>query len=304
MPSARSSQKPGKAPKPYRTWGFEAIGTTWWIGLYQDVSETLLAQLQRSIADRIELFDSTYSRFRDDSLISRVSRAAGVYAFPPDAEALFALYRKLYELSGGLVTPLIGQVLADAGYDASYRLTPPKLSPPPDWDSVMHYSGGTLTTRLPVLLDFGAAGKGYLVDLISGILLEAGIERFCVDGSGDMYCHGLETPLRIGLEHPGDTAQAVGVAEIQNGALCGSAGNRRAWGNYHHIMNPRSLRPVRNIQAVWTYADSALQTDGLATALFFVPARQLQPHFSFAHCVIYDDNSLQRSTDFPAELFS
>jgi thiamine biosynthesis lipoprotein len=307
VPSAKSSQPP-RAPKnppqPQHQYSFDAIGTAWWIGIYEPLNELALSELQQAVSDRIAAFDQTYSRFRADSLITQVATTAGTYQFPPDAEKLFALYRTLYDLSDGLVTPLIGQVLSDAGYDASYSLEPGTLVTPPKWGDVLRITGTALTTTQPVLLDFGAAGKGYLVDLVAQVLREWDITQFCVDAGGDMYCQELLAPLRIGLESPSDTNQVVGVARLQQGALCGSAGNRRAWKGYHHIMNPQTLQPARTVQAVWVQAEDALTADGLATALFFMKPAELHKHFSFAHCVIYDDNTVQRSADFLAELFT
>lgn len=302
MPSSRSRSRP-TVPEQPTGWSFDAIGTAWWIGVYQPLSATALSELQQAVARRIEAFDRTYSRFRADSLVSQVARTAGRYTFPADAAALFGFYRQLYEVSEGAVTPLVGQVLSDAGYDAAYSFQPHALTRPPAWDDVLSFEGTELRTSQPVLLDFGAAGKGYLVDVLAGLLRKHGIGSFCVDAGGDLYCQGLRTPLRIGLEHPAAAGQVIGVASLQQGALCGSAVNRRAWSDYHHIFDPRSLQPVRGIQAVWTTAADAMTADGLTTMLFFMQHKQLVRHFAFASCIIYDDNTVERSAGFPAELF-
>jgi FAD:protein FMN transferase len=192
--------------------------------------------------------------------------------------------------------------MADAGYDASYSLAPKKLHKPPQWEGTLDGSANTLIVKTPVLLDFGAAGKGYLVDILAEILTAQTIDYFCIDAGGDIRCHTPQ-PLRIGLEHPDDSTQAIGVATVTNGALCGSAGNRRAWGDYHHIINPQTLASVQRIKAVWVTAADALTADGLTTALFFTDASILHKHFDFAHCLVYSDNTMQYSADFPAEFF-
>jgi thiamine biosynthesis lipoprotein len=307
MPSSRSKAKlraPKQAIQPTHHWTFDAIGTKWWIGIYQPLSHAVLSEVQTTIQERIETFDKTYSRFRDDSLVSRIAQKAGRYELPHDSQALFTLYRQLYDSSDGLVTPLIGQVLSDAGYDAVYSLQPGELATPPAWDDVMTYRDSVLITTWPVLLDFGAAGKGYLVDIIAELLQAAGISKFCIDGSGDVRCQGLNTPLTIGLENPHNPNEAIGTAQLYNQAICGSAGNRRAWGNYHHIMNPQSLSAVQEVRAVWAVAETALVADGLATALFFVDPQKLQADFDFACCVVYDDSTARCSPNFPGELFS
>lgn len=289
---------------PASEWSFEAIGTGWWIGLYQTVDD--IEGLQQAIAERIEAFDKTYSRFRKDSLVTAMSQKAGDYQLPEDSGALFKLYRQLYDASGGRVTPLIGRALSDAGYDADYSLKPKTedMQTPPNWGDVMTYKLNMLSIQQPLLLDFGAAGKGYLVDIIAALLQACGVTRFCVDAGGDMLCYGLDQPLRIGLENPDDVSQVVGVVQLQDMALCGSAGNRRTWAQYHHIIDPQSLQSPRHIKALWVSADSALLADGLATALFFVEPHKLLAAFSFGYCMIYADGRIERSSNFPAELFT
>jgi len=285
-------------------WSFEVIGTSWWIGIYQPRTDDQAKLVRRLVAERIEVFDRTYSRFRDDSLVTAMSQQAGYYLMPADSRPLMELYRQLYEVSDGLVTPLVGQVLSDAGYDANYSLKPGALQQPPPWDDVMTYKLNMLSIGQPLLLDFGAAGKGYLVDIVGALLKEQGITKFCIDAGGDMLCHGLSEPLRVGLEHPDNTSQVVGVAQLHNAALCGSAGNRRAWAGYHHIINPQSLDSPQHIKALWVSAETALVADGLATALFFVAPAKLLGLFSFSYCMIYADGRLERSDNFPAELFT
>ncbi len=291
-------------PKVAQEWSFEAIGTGWWIGVYESITDEDWHTLQQRITVRIEAFDKVYSRFRDDSLILKIAQKAGTYELPTDSKALFALYRTLYDLSEGLVTPLIGRALSDAGYDAKYSLQSHELQETPAWDAVMTYKNNQLITKQPLLLDFGAAGKGYLVDIVAELLTDAGISQFCVDAGGDMVCRGLAVPLRVGLENPDDFDEVVGVALLQNKALCGSAGNRRAWGKYHHIMDPEALKSPDHIKALWVITDSALLADGLATALFFTTPEKLQARFPFSYVIIYADGRVSHSNDFPGELFT
>lgn len=300
---------------------FEAIGTIWNIEVFEafevfEASRPLTAkvtnlssisskELMRTIDGCIESFDKLYSRFRNDSLIATMARKSGTYRLPANAKPLLDLYRQLYDLTGGVVTPLIGRTLVDAGYDATYSLRPGNVSQPPAWDEVMDYDFPNLKLKLPSLLDFGAAGKGYLVDLIDQLLVRHGLENFYIDAGGDMMYRTFgDKQLQIGLENPADPTQAVGIASIKNQSLCGSAGNRRKWDKYHHILHPHSLASPQHIQAVWVVANSGLVADGLATALFFVPAKILQPQYTFEHAIIYADQSLEHSTGFPAEFFT
>jgi thiamine biosynthesis lipoprotein len=285
---------------------FEAIGTIWTIDLYRAENTLDGQQLRQRIRRRINDFDRYYSRFRSDSLITKMSSQAGSYRLPRDAQPLFNLYERIYQETDGLVTPLIGQLLVDAGYDATYSLKPGVLRPVPAWADVIDYAYPNLTLKQPALLDFGAAGKGYLVDIIGGLLKAQGVTAFCVNAGGDiLHYDGTGPALEVALEDPADPRQAIGVATIANQSICGSAGNRRAWGNYHHIMNPLSRASPRAIEAVWVVAATALLADAMATCLFFVPAAQMiAAGHEFEYAIIGGDYSLEQSSMFPAHFFS
>ena len=129
---------------------FTAIGTSWHISLEEELALTKKNAILKAVQDRIGVFDETYSRFRQDSLISKIASQAGEYILPADAKLLFDLYFKLYKLTNGLMTPLVGQVLVDAGYDAQYSLIPKPLSQPPAWEEVLIYDCPKLTVKQPV----------------------------------------------------------------------------------------------------------------------------------------------------------
>ena len=292
MPSADADATP---PTVYR---FDAIGAPWRI----DTPEPLGADVTAEVAARIDEFDRTYSRFRDDSLVSRIKREPGRHTFPADAPPLFDLYRRLYTATGGAVSPLVGERLENLGYDRGYSLTPSSTAVRvPSWDNAIAWDGEALTTARPVLLDVGAAGKGYLVDLVAGILADAGITDYVVDASGDLVHRGT-TPLRVALEHPRDPTRAIGVVTLSNAALCASASNRRAWGaGLHHVLDAITGEPTSRIIATWAVvaaqpaqqhtasATTATQpftdlptmtADGLATGLFFRSTNELGASFT------------------------
>jgi thiamine biosynthesis lipoprotein len=101
---------------------FDAIGSRWEI----ETDRPLRDDLRARIRDRIDRFDATWSRFRPDSLVTRIAGACqgGRYRLPDDASALLDIYDRLHELTGGALDPLIGRDLELLGYDASYSLTP------------------------------------------------------------------------------------------------------------------------------------------------------------------------------------
>lgn len=282
------------------SYSFSAIGTSWRIDSGTAISDAAKAVIAR----RIEQFDRTYSRFRSDSLVRQVAETAGTYHFPRDVVPLVQFYHQLYELTGHRVTPLIGATLERAGYDAAYSFMPQPQQTVPDWEDVMRWTENTVTTTRPALLDLGAAGKGYLIDLLVAIIRRHGVKRFVIDGSGDLYVHDEQSHV-IGLEDPTDAARVIGAVRVANGSLCASATNRRAWGEeMHHIFDPATRRPVFDVIATWVIAETALLADGIATALFFVPPEQLLPSYSFHYVRMLQSGVVEYSTHLPGEIFS
>ena len=277
---------------------FEALGTQWAI----DTAEEISPSLKTIILGRIDAFDKIYSRFRDDSLVTIISKKAGEYAFPTDVKKLFDFYKSLYDVTNGKVTPLIGDMIARAGYDATYSFQPQPQRPVLAWDEAMSWNGSILTTSQPVTLDIGAAGKGYAVDIVASILDEY-INEYVIDASGDMRHKGVGDNT-VGLEHPYDPAKVIGSVEVQNKSLCASASNRRSWGEgMHHIFNPNKMAPTQEIVATWVIADEAMIADGLATALFFVKAEKLSSQYDFEYVRMHANGSVEYSPYFNGKLF-
>jgi len=282
-------------------WEFEAIGAPWRI----DTPDDLSVSQRAAVTERIEAFDRDWSRFRPDSLVSRIARGPGRHRLPADAGPLLDWYRELYDATGGRVSPLVGRTLESLGYDAAYRLTPAaEQVPVPQWADAMAWDGEFLDTARPVLLDVGAAGKGYLVDLVSELLAELGVGTHVVDASGDLRVRG-DAVERIALEHPADPSKAIGVVEVHGGALCASASNRRSWGDgLHHVIDAVTGIPAASVIATWAGATDALHADGLATALFFDADPNLFATGDVYYVRMFANGRVEHSPSFPGELFT
>ncbi|SEB90166.1 thiamine biosynthesis lipoprotein [Arthrobacter woluwensis] len=285
---------------------FDAIGTRWWIR-----AEGLTDRIESRIRQRIDEFDAVWSRFRPDSAVARWAAgpvdpdgAERTLTLPAEAAPLGRLYRELHDLSAGSVTPFIGESLVRLGYDASYSLTPhgPAVAAPA-WGPDARWEDRTVTASGPVLVDIGAAGKGLLVDLVCGILGDAGVSDYLVDAGGDLRHSGPEAD-RIGLESPFDGSRAIGVVAVHQQALAASGTARRAWGRgLHHVLDGLTGEPVRRVVASWVLAPDALQADGLATALFFVPGHELAARYGVEWLTVHSDGHAEGSEYFLEGLF-
>lgn len=279
-------------------WAFEAIGTRWEIETTQPLSNALRARVTETIA----IFDADWSRFREDSVVTRL-RAGGRVSPPPGGAVLMLdAYRELSEATGGAVNPLVGEGLEALGYDARPTLRPAGIHPAPvQWEQELRWTASELALSAPALIDVGALGKGHLVDLVEDVL--AGVPgRVIIDAGGDLRVRG--GMARIALEHPYDPTSAIGVVALRDGALCASATNRRAWGDgLHHVLDARTGMPVRRWAATWAIAQDALHADALATALFFAGGAALARDWGAEWVRMSTDGRVERSAGFAGELF-
>ena len=287
---------------------FDGIGTQWEVV----TTSPLGPRLRQRLLDRVELFDRTWSRFRDDSLVTRLAHEGGAATFPEEARPLFELYDRLHEATDGAVDPLVGRDLELLGYDAGYSLVPASRELSEQhrargrrtWAVDVRRDDRTLSLAEPTVIDVGAAGKGLLVDLLTDLLLEEGAEVTILDGGGDLRVTG-RGPIRVGLEHPWAPDRAIGVVTLSGGdALCASSTTHRAWGpGLHHLLDGRTGRPAQGVIGTWVVAADAMTADGIATALFSTPADHLARDFAFSSVLMRDDGSLETWGDLPGEIF-
>jgi thiamine biosynthesis lipoprotein len=112
-------------------------------------------------------------------------------------------------------------------------------------------------------LDLNGLVKGWSVDEAARMLRMSGLDRFCVDAGGDLWCQGARQPgrgWRVGIRHPDDPGRHAAVLEIANGAVATSGRSERG----EHIWGGAGPRRLRTVTVVG--ADVGL-ADALATAL-------------------------------------
>lgn len=272
---------------------FIALGTAWHLECNHSIGSQARAWLSS--------FEQTYSRFIPSSFLNHISQNPGTYTIDEDCQKILKLYLKINSLTNNLFTPTIGQNLSEAGYDISYSLKSSKLSRLATLDTYLELKGSKLIIKKPIQLDFGGVGKGYAIDKVLSILESN--DYIYINAGGDIYIKS-STPHLVALEHPDNSTQAIGTILIQNQSICGSAGNRRRWGDYHHIINPQTHTSPQSIKSVWVVASSATIADSLATCLFLVDPKILLPHFAFDYLILDNNNMVTKSDNFHATLFT
>ena len=238
-----------------------------------------------AIADVMRI-EAKYSRYRDDSVTSRINGAAGGEEVAIDAEtaALLRYADECYGLSGGLFDITSG-VLRRVW---DFRRDPPVLPTPAElasavalvgWREVEWTAKAIRLPRAGMQIDFGGIGKEYAADRVATICLEHGMRHGLVNLGGDIRAIGPQadgTPWRVGIRHPRVQDAAVAGFDLAAGALATSGDYERyfeiAGQRYCHILNPKTGMPVRYWQSVSVVSPLCVVAGSCATIAMLLEA--------------------------------
>ena len=290
---AQSHRAPPPAPAggtgsaPLRRLAFPALGTNCEIKYSAPKGEGQALSFERAVTAWVTGFEAKFSRFRSDSLVSRINAAAGREWVPVDeeTEALFKLCDTLHFMTQGVLDPTTLPLLRL--WD--YRTENPRLPTDEEvytarkkvgWKKVQRSPGKVFLPEPGMALDLGGFGKEYAVDIAAQIAIEQGITSALIDFGHDLRAVGTppDRPAwHIGLEdphRPGTTSGSIAV--IGKGVASSGDYIRRLvveGRRYGHIIDPRSGRPVANgcLQAT-VVTGSCLQAGALSTTAFVLGA--------------------------------
>ena len=264
---------------------FRALGTSALVGVADPSAAEAAERLLRRTLDA---FDLACSRFREDSEITALERAAGeprvVGGLLFDA---LSIAIEVARLTDGAVDPTVGGCLRSLGYDRDFGLValdeacapPASLRaggapardrhgapvPAPGWRTVeLDASRRTVRIDPGTVLDLGSTAKAFAADAAAALIAATTGSGTIVSLGGDVAVAGAApgTGWSVGLA----TSSSATGADVQTtltmgaGGLASSSAGVRAWGpggSLHHIVDPRTgaCAPV-----CWSLASAAAPT--------------------------------------------
>jgi thiamine biosynthesis lipoprotein len=231
----------------------------------------------------VKAFEAKYSRFRPDSLVSRINAAAGRewVEVDPEMEGLLKLCDTLHFMTQGVLDPTALPLIRLW----NYRAEKPRIPATAEiaaaqalvgWKKVQRSPGKVFLQQPGMALDFGGFGKEYAVDFTAQIAIQHGITSALVDFGHDLRAVGSppDRPAwHVGLEDPQKPGTSSGSMAIVGKGVASSGDYIRAvvieGKRYGHIIDPRTGWPVANgcVQAT-VVAASCLQAGVLSTTAF------------------------------------
>jgi FAD:protein FMN transferase len=225
----------------------------------------------------LEEWETSLSRFRDDSELSALNHFAGQWMRV--SETLWQVIQAARDAareSNDLVTPMLLDALQAAGYDRSFELleganvSANVIAPQPagDWRAI-ELDTPNRTVRVPhgTRLDFGGVAKGWAADQAARRL--AAIAPALVDAGGDIAISRIRAngePWPIAVADPFNAESDLELLMIDQGGVATSGRDFRKWqqdGKWqHHIIDPRTGAPAEtDVLAVTVIAPTTLAAE-------------------------------------------
>lgn len=224
--------------------------------------------------------DRRWSRFRPDSELSQINRAAGrPVVVSPETFALVEMAIGAHTATGGAFDPTVLRCLEAAGYDRTFAevadaVRPAVHRPSPGPDGIRLLPGASAVI-LPegVGLDLGGIAKGTAVEAVAREVLARGSAAgVCVNVGGDLVVAGRPPGtegwlVELEVPHRDDPIPV----RLASGAVCTSATTGRRWrsttGTEHHLRVPATGAPIRSgLCSVTVVAARAAQAEVLTKA--------------------------------------
>ena len=231
----------------------------------------------------IHELEALWSRFREDSEISRLNSAAPrpVRVSPETIELVRRSLEGWRATSGAFDPTILGDLVA-LGYHSSFERLEEE-SPPPPFPRRRGGAAGVVvdqrnqTVRLPegAAIDPGGIGKGLAADIVAEKMLEAGARGGCVNVGGDLRVAGRPpTPAgwTVGVDDPFG-GPPLTTLSLQEGAIATSSRLGRTWMRSgvlrHHLLEPATGQPASTrLAAVTVVAGRGWWAEVLAKAIF------------------------------------
>jgi len=241
---------------------------------------------EMAVVSWVSAFEAKYSRFRPDSLVSRINATAGGdwVKIDGEMERFLDLCNAVHFMSKGLLDvtalPLIRlwdykaavpRIPSVAEIAAARRLV--------GWKRVERAPGRVRLPEPVMAIEFGRWGKEYAVDQVAEIARAPRITAALVEFGHDIHAIGKapgKPGWHIGLEDPARPGTACwGSLAIADRSVASSGDYLRGFTvngiRYGHIIDPRTGYPVAHgARQVTIIAPTCLQAGVLSTTAFIM----------------------------------
>jgi len=267
-----------------------SFGTSFSIQFEKNNDENII---KNKIDSLFKIVNNSFSTYISDSDISKINRGDSLLLVDDHFKKVFLKSYEIWELSQGFFDPTVGSLVNAYGFGPENKI---KNFSTKQLDSLIELTGfskvsltseGTIKKKYSnIYLDFNAIGKGYIVDLISELLISYDIKNFLIEIGGEIIAKGKNPNSgdfwKVAIDNPSqkNNRQFIKTIFLKNKALA-TSGNYRKYiidsltgKKYVHTINPKNGKSFQSkILSVSVLASDCMTADAWATALMVMPFR-------------------------------
>ena len=236
----------------------------------------------KCLQDELERLESKYSKFREDSLLSRINLGKEVNI---DNETISLLEHAFncFEQSEGLFDVTAGRLNSlwdfkkkkvPSQEEISYALSVTDFSK-------VSWNNGILSMPAGMNIDFGGVVKEYAADTLAVLAKKFGVQYGLINLGGDIAIVGNKPDgiaWKVGITDPRGTETEIASIDIYSGGLATSGDYKRYFiyegKRYSHILNPKTGFPCAGLRAVSVAANLCTVAGSIATIAMLKDERE------------------------------
>ena len=247
--------------------------------------------VKNKIDSLYKIINNSFSTYISDSDISKINLGDSLIVVDDHFKKVFLRSYDIWKLSKGYFDPTVGSMVNAYGFGPGNKI---KNISEKQLDSLIELTGfskvsltskGTIKKKFSnIYLDFNAIGKGYIVDVISELLISYDTKNFLIEIGGEVIAKGKNPNTgnfwKVAIDNPNQkkNRQFIKTVLLKNKALA-TSGNYRKYrfdsltGNkYVHTINPKNGKSFQSkILSVSVIASDCMTADAWATALMIMP---------------------------------
>lgn len=230
----------------------------------------------------IRLLEKHANPFDSTSEVARINshtREQRIFPLSPVLSPLLDKALQLSRLTSGAYDPTLWPVFRLWHFGTDSAAIPQKDSLDKnlvlvDYRKVAMEGSRLIFKETGMGIDLSGISKGYAVEKCREILKSFGLRNFIIDAGGNL---GIEwhscQPVNVLIRHPRQSGAFFGKFTVRKSCGVATSGDYQNYFTvdsviYHHILDPATGYPARDVVSVTVMAPDAVMADGLSTALF------------------------------------
>jgi thiamine biosynthesis lipoprotein len=241
----------------------------------------------REAFKELDAVESVLSLYRETSAISELNRTGLLESPHPWLKEILIMANGLSQATNGAfdvtIQPLY-QAYAKAsknglGQPHTEALT--QALSKVDWRRVVLEDNRITLRGTGTQISLNGIAQGFAADRVAAVLLNHGIADALID-TGELGSMGSPTSRdawNVGIKHPRRAGELLAGAELTGRCLATSGDYATRFSkdfSSHHLFSPATGLSANSLASVSVVADSAMEADGLSTALFVLGLEKAQ----------------------------